>query len=220
MNTVQSSPSLRAKRSNPAPTAPTIIEDSYTSRGISPVAGVDEAGRGPLAGPVVACAVILPAGLVVEGVNDSKKLSEKRRQELAARIKSEALAYAFGIVDVPMIEEINILQATLLAMKIAVEGLTTAPKMVLVDGNKLPTLPCEAVCIKKGDSASHLIAAASILAKTKRDAIMLELHEKYPMYGFDKHKGYGTKTHRDAIAQHGLCPQHRPGFCRKALSLE
>lgn len=194
-------------------TAPTTIENSYTARGISPIAGVDEAGRGPLAGPVVACAVILPPGLVIEGVNDSKKLSEKRRNELAARIKSEALACAFGIVDVAIIEEINILQASLSAMKIAVEGLNPAPQMALVDGNKLPALSCKAVCVEKGDSASHLIAAASILAKVERDAIMQELHEKYPVYGFDKHKGYGTKAHRDAILEHGLCPQHRPSFC-------
>jgi len=195
-------------------TAPTIIEDSYIARGISPIAGVDEAGRGPLAGPVVACAVILPEGLVIEGVNDSKKTTEKRRHELAARIKTQALAYAFGIVDVATIEDINILQATMLAMQNAVEGLKMAPNFVLVDGNKLPVLPCEAICIKKGDSASHLIAAASILAKVERDNIMLELHQKYPFYGFDKHKGYGTKAHRDAIAKYGLCPAHRVSFCR------
>lgn len=195
-------------------TAPTIIEDSYIARGISPIAGVDEAGRGPLAGPVVACAVILPAGLIIEGVNDSKKITEKRRHELAVRIKTQALAYAFGIVDVATIEDINILHATMLAMKNAVEGLKTAPNFVLVDGNKLPVLPCEAICIKKGDSESHLIAAASILAKVERDNIMLELHEKYPLYGFDKHKGYGTKAHRDAIEKHGLCPAHRVSFCR------
>ena len=194
-------------------TAPTIIEDSYIAAGYSPIAGVDEAGRGPLAGPVVACAVILPAGLIIERANDSKKLSPKLREELAERIKTHTLAYAFGIVDVQIIEEINILQATLTAMRIAVEGLSVAPQMVLVDGNKLPALPCEAICIKKGDSASHLIACASILAKVKRDNIMLELHEKYPLYGFDKHKGYGTKAHKNAISMHGLCPAHRASFC-------
>jgi len=196
-------------------TAPTIIEDSYIAHGISPIAGVDEAGRGPLAGPVVACAVILPAGLVIEGVNDSKKITEERRDKLAVCIKTQALAYAFGIVDVAIIEEVNILQATMLAMQNAVECLKTAPKFVLVDGNKLPHLPCEALCIKKGDSASHLIAAASILAKVARDNMMLELHQKYPFYGFDRHKGYGTKAHTDAIAKHGLCPAHRVSFCKK-----
>lgn len=195
-------------------TASTIIEDSYIARGISPIAGVDEAGRGPLAGPVVACAVILPVGIVIEGVNDSKKIIEKRRHELAARIKTEALAYAFGIANVSIIEEINILQATMLAMRNAVEGLKVAPNFVLVDGNRLPVMPYEAICIKKGDSASHLIAAASILAKVERDNIMLKLHQEYPLYGFDKHKGYGTKTHTDAIAKYGLCPAHRASFCR------
>ena len=194
-------------------TALNTIENSYISRGLSPVAGIDEAGCGPLAGPVIAYAVILPPGYVIEGVNDSKKLSEKRRRELAARIKTEALAYAYGIVDVPTIEAINILQARLLAMQTAVADLQIAPKIALVDGNRLPALPCEAVCIKEGDSASHSIAAASILAKVHRDAIMLELHEKYPVYGFDKHKGYGTKVHREAIVQYGLCPAHRRSFC-------
>jgi len=195
-------------------TAPTIIEDSYTNRGILTVAGVDEAGRGALAGPVVACAMVLPVGLVIEGVNDSKKLSQKRREELAKVIKSKALSYAFGIVDVNVIEEINILQASLLAMRLAVVELKPAPQVALIDGNKLPSnIPYEAHCIKQGDSASHLIAAASILAKVERDAIMLELHGKYPMYGFDKHKGYGTAVHKLALKEYGLCPQHRVGFC-------
>ena len=194
--------------------APTTIEDMYAQQGLSPIAGVDEAGRGSLVGPVVACAVILPQGLIINGVNDSKKLSPQRREELATRIKENALAYAFGVVGVDTIEEINILHASLLAMKIAVEGLTIAPKMVLFDGIKLPVgLPCEAVCIKQGDSASHLIAAASILAKVERDKMMLELHEQYPMYGFDRHKGYGTAAHKAALLEHGLCPQHRIGFC-------
>ena len=196
-------------------TAPTIIEDSYVARGVWPVAGVDEVGRGPLAGPVVTAAVILPPGLVIDGVNDSKKLTQHRREELALQIKGESIAYAYGIVDVDVIEEINILQAALLAMKIAVEGLPTAPKIVLVDGNQLPDLPYDAVCIKKGDSASHLIAAASILAKVKRDAIMQQLHNEYPAYGFNKHKGYGTKVHQDAIKEHGLCQHHRLKFVRR-----
>jgi len=194
-------------------TAPTTHEDSFVSQGLTPVAGVDEAGRGALVGPVVACAVVLPQGLVIEGVNDSKKIPPARRAELATRIKKEALAYAFGIVDVDVIEEINILQAALLAMRQAVESLTTKPQVVLVDGNKLPKLSCTAHAIKQGDSASHLIAAASILAKVERDAIMQKLHEEYPMYGFDKHKGYGTVLHKAMLKEHGLCPYHRKTFC-------
>jgi len=195
-------------------TAPTTHEDSLVAQGLSPIAGVDEAGRGSLAGAVVACAVILPPGLVIEGVNDSKKLSPGRREALAKRIKEEALAYAFGIVDVDLISGLNILHASLLAMRKAIEGLAVAPKIALIDGNKLPpNLPCEAYCIKQGDSASHLIAAASILAKVERDAMMLNLHKKYPMYGFDKHKGYGTAAHKKALQEFGLCPQHREGFC-------
>jgi len=195
-------------------TAPTTYEDSLAAKGLSPVAGIDEAGRGSLAGVVVACAVILPPGLVIEGVNDSKKLSSVRREELAMRIKEEALAYALGIIDVDLISSLNILHASLLAMRKAVEGLAILPKAALIDGNKLPPgLPCEAYCIKQGDSASHVIAAASILAKVERDAMMRELHEKWPMYGFDKHKGYGTAAHKKALQEYGLCPQHRVGFC-------
>jgi len=196
-------------------TAPTTYEDSFMAQGVSPIAGVDEAGRGALAGAVVACAVVLPHRLIIDGVNDSKKLSPKLRQELAERIKNEALSYAFGIVDIDTIAEINILHAALLAMNKAIEGLTVAPKIALIDGNKLPPgLPCEAMCIKQGDSASHLIAAASILAKVERDKMMLELHEQYPMYGFDKHKGYGTPAHKAALQKYGLCPHHRESFCK------
>jgi len=197
-----------------AVTAPTTYEDSYTSQGLVPVAGVDEAGRGALSGPVVACAVVLPQGLVIEGVNDSKKIPPARREELAIHIKKEALAYAFGIVDVDVIDEINILQAALLAMRQAVDALTIEPQVVLVDGNKLPELSCAAHAIKQGDSASHLIAAASILAKVERDAIMQKLHKEYPMYGFDKHKGYGTVLHKAMLVEHGLCPHHRKTFCK------
>jgi len=196
-------------------TAPLTHENSLIAQGFPHIAGVDEAGRGALAGVVVACAAILPARLIIEGVNDSKKLSPKHREQLAAEIKKNALAYAFGIIDVGVIAEINILQASLLAMKKAVEGLATTPSAILIDGNKLPQgLPCPAYCIKQGDSASHTIAAASILAKVKRDAIMLELHEEYPMYGFDRHKGYGTVIHKTALKEHGLCPQHRESFCK------
>ena len=195
-------------------TAPTTHEDAWAAKGFFPIAGVDEAGRGALAGPVVACAVALPPGLVIEGVNDSKKLSAPRREALAARIKAEALTYAFGVVDVDGIEAMNILHASLYAMRLAVEGLAAPPQLALIDGNKLPPgLPCEAVCIKQGDAASHVIAAASILAKVERDKIMQALHREFPMYGFDKHKGYGTAAHRAALGEFGLCPQHRKGFC-------
>jgi len=194
-------------------TAPTTIEDSYTADGIAIIAGVDEVGRGPLAGPVVACAVILPQGLVIDGVNDSKKISEKRREELAAVIKAQALAYSFGIIDVAEIDEINILQASLLAMRVALEKLRIKPQLALIDGNKLPpNLPCRAQTVTQGDSKSHLIAAASILAKVKRDRIMQALHEEYPQYGFDRHKGYPTAAHRAAVREHGQTIHHRTSF--------
>jgi len=199
-------------------TAPLDIEQSYISQGATLIAGVDEVGRGPLAGPVVACAVIMPNGLTIEGVNDSKKTSLLRRIELALRIKEAAIAYSFGIIDVDMIDEINILQATLLAMQTAVEGLTPTPEIVLVDGMQLPKkLPCRAVGFNKGDSLSHTIAAASILAKVERDEIMLKLHEMYPKYGFDVHKGYGTAKHMTALRELGVCPQHRVSFCGKVI---
>jgi len=195
-------------------TAPNTYEKILATQGYSCIAGVDEAGRGALAGAVVACAVILPYGLIIEGVNDSKKLSPKRREELAELIKEKAITYAYGIVDVSTIAEINILQASLLAMKNAIECLAVTPSAILIDGNKLPEgLMCPAYCIKQGDSASHTIAAASILAKVQRDVMMLELHKKYPMYGFGHHKGYGTVVHKTALREHGLCPQHRKSFC-------
>ena len=194
-------------------TAPTTHEDELYNNGQWPIAGMDEAGRGPLAGPVVACAVILPHGFIIEGVNDSKKISQKRREKLAESIKEVALCYAFGIVDVDEIERINILQATLLAMQIAVNNLTIAPAITLIDGTTRPELSCTSVCIPKGDSESHLIAAASILAKVERDNIMQELHNKYPQYGFEAHKGYGTVAHREALRLYGLCPHHRKSFC-------
>ena len=195
-------------------TAPRIVEDAYVAQGITFIAGVDEAGRGALAGPVVACAVILPVGCVIEGVNDSKKVSAKRRTELAKRIEDAALSFSFGIMDIDVIEEINILQASLMAMRSAIEGLDTTPGIALIDGNQIPqNLLCKAICIKQGDSASHLIAAASILAKIKRDKIMCALHSQYPEYGFDRHKGYGTVAHKAAIKKFGLCVHHRRSFC-------
>jgi len=196
-------------------TAPSICEDILAESGLWPVVGIDEAGRGPLAGPVVACALILPAGLIIEGVNDSKKVTALRREKLSAVIKEAAVAYSFGIVTPEEIDRINILQATMKAMTQAVSGLETMPKVALVDGTKPPPCPCPVIFMAKGDSASHLIAAASILAKVKRDAIMDELHATYPLYGFNAHKGYGTVAHRDALRLYGLCPQHRRSFCGK-----
>jgi ribonuclease HII len=182
------------------------------SQGITPIAGVDEVGRGPLAGPVVACAVILPEGIVIEGVNDSKRISEKRRGELAAAIKEKAISYAFGIIEPEEIDRINILQATLKAMAAAVAALEIAPSVALVDGISAPDCSCKVMCVKKGDSASHIIAAASILAKVLRDNIMRELHELHPDYAWDSNKGYGTAAHFAAIRKFGLSPAHRRSF--------
>ena len=194
-------------------TAPTIFECEYIAQGYVNIAGVDEAGRGAMAGPVVACAVILPPGLIIPGVYDSKKLSPLRRAQLEEQIKNAAIAYSYGIVSEKTIGEINILQASLLAMRQALDGLGVAPGFALIDGNKLPqNMPCGGICIKQGDSKSHTIAAASILAKEKRDSIMCELAAAYPMYGFEVHKGYGTATHRLAVQVHGSCAAHRKGF--------
>jgi len=198
-------------------TAPSICEDLLAESGLSPVCGVDEAGRGPLVGPVVVCAVILPEGVIIEGVNDSKKISEKKRLILCEEIKKRAISYSYGIVDAAAIDAINIREATKLAMQLAVEGLSVKPKSVLVDGNFTPPLNCPSIYLVKGDLVSHLIAAASILAKVKRDGIMEELHIQYPMYGFNKHKGYGTAAHMEAINKHNLTPHHRLSFCKKWL---
>ncbi|MCL1884085.1 MAG: ribonuclease HII [Defluviitaleaceae bacterium] len=198
-------------------TAPNDIENALFSEGISPIAGVDEAGRGPLAGPVVACAIILPHNLIIEGVNDSKKVSEKRREKLSEQIKNSAISYAYGIILPEEIDQINILQATLKAMALAINALNVPPKIALIDGTTSPKLiqNCKLLCVKKGDSASHLIAAASILAKTKRDTIMRELHEQFPEYAWDKNKGYGTAAHISAIHEHGLSPAHRKSFTKE-----
>ena len=192
-------------------------EDFWEAEGFSPVAGVDEAGRGPLAGPVVACALILPPGIVIEGVNDSKKLTPPVREKLAEKITKVAVSFAYGIVSAAEIDRINILRATMKAMQQAISGLNPAAKIALVDGPNPPVSPCRVVCIPGGDSASRLIAGASILAKVKRDNIMAEIHEKFPEYGFEKHKGYGTKAHREAIIYHGLCPEHRRTFGVKKI---
>lgn len=176
------------------------------------IAGVDEAGRGPLVGSVVAAAVILDPQNPIEGLNDSKKLSEKKRNSLAIEIREKALAWSVSSVDEKEIDRINILQASLLAMKRAVESLSQSPDMVLVDGNKCPDISYKVEAIVKGDSKVAAISAASILAKVDRDRQMVELHEQYPQYGFDRHKGYPTKVHMELLNQHGPCPLHRKSF--------
>lgn len=176
------------------------------------IAGVDEAGRGPLVGCVVAAAVILDKEKPISGLNDSKKLSAKKRQQLAIQIKQDAVAWSVSSVEPQVIDEINILQASLLAMKQAVEGLSVEPDFALIDGNKLPDLNCDAEAIVKGDARVAAIAAASILAKVARDQQMLELHNEFPQYEFERHKGYPTKVHMALLQEHGPCPQHRKSF--------
>jgi len=183
------------------------------------IAGVDEAGRGPLVGSVVAAAVILNPEKPVAGLADSKKLTEKKREQLAEQIKESVLAWSIASVSAAEIDEINILQATMKAMKLAVEGLNIEPEKVLVDGNRCPDINYPAEAIVKGDDKVQAISAASILAKVERDHQMISLHQQYPEYGFDRHKGYGTKVHVEALKQHGACPQHRRSFSpvRKVL---
>ncbi len=193
-------------------------EQLYQSQGYKAICGVDEAGRGPLAGPVFAAAVILPEGLEIEGVTDSKKLSEKKREKLFDIITEKAVAYCIASASVEEIEEMNILQADMLAMKRAVEGLSVKADFAMIDGNKSPKLDIPSVAIVKGDSSSESIAAASILAKVSRDRLMLELAETYPEYSFEKHKGYGTKIHREAILKYGPCEIHRMSFLKKILA--
>lgn len=176
------------------------------------VCGVDEAGRGPLAGPVVAAAVILDSSRPIDGLNDSKKLSAKRREALAGEIRAKALAWAVAEASVDEIDRINILQASLLAMQRAVAGLAINPAKALVDGNQCPDLSCPVEAIVGGDGKIAAIAAASILAKTIRDAGMLDLHATYPMYGFDRHMGYPTAVHLKALREHGVSPVHRRSF--------
>lgn len=176
------------------------------------VCGVDEAGRGPLAGPVVAAAVILDPARPIEGLNDSKKLSAKRRSALAVEIRSRALAWAVAEASVEEIDCINILQASLLAMQRAVDALSIRPSAALIDGNRCPQLACPTQAIIGGDGLVSSIAAASILAKTHRDAGMLELHAIYPQYGFDRHMGYPTAAHLAALRKHGVSPVHRRSY--------
>lgn len=176
------------------------------------VCGVDEAGRGPLAGPVYAAAVMLAPDAPIGGLADSKKLSPTRREELAIEIKARAAAWSVAYASVEEIDALNILQATLLAMRRAVEGLPRAPQQVLIDGLHCPRLRVPARAIVRGDSSVPAISAASILAKTERDRIMLELHERYPCYGFDRHKGYPTASHIAALQAHGVSSVHRRSF--------
>lgn len=176
------------------------------------IAGLDEAGRGPLVGPVVAAAVILDEANPIDGLNDSKKLSEKKRDHLEVIIKERALAWSVAVVEADEIDRINILQASLLAMKKAAESLSVQPDLALADGNKCPSLNCRVEAIVKGDSKVPAISAASILAKVARDRLMQDLHAQYPQYGIDQHKGYPTKIHLQLLAEHGPCPEHRKSF--------
>ena len=191
------------------------IENSLYAEGYKMICGVDEAGRGPLAGPVCAAAVILPKGLELPGLNDSKKLTDKKRRELFPIIKEQAVAYGIGLASHEEIDEINILQATYLAMERAIAQLEGKADFALIDGNRAKDFGLPVRTVVKGDSLSASIAAASILAKVTRDDIMLEMAEKYPEYGFDVHKGYGTKAHYEALRSHGHSPIHRMSFLKK-----
>lgn len=191
------------------------FEKEALAKGYKSVCGVDEAGRGPLAGPVCAAAVILPEGVIIDGVNDSKKISEKKRESLFDVIREQALSYSIAYATVDEIEEINILNATMLAMRRAIDGLNVKADYAMIDGNKIPPIDIDAECIVKGDAKSMSIACASILAKVSRDRLLYKYAEEYPMYGFDKHKGYGTKVHREAILKYGPCPYHRKSFLKK-----
>ncbi len=191
-------------------------ETNALEMGYVNICGVDEAGRGPLAGPVYAAAVILPLGLEIEGLNDSKKLSEKKREQLFPIICEKAVAYSVGFATESEIDEINILNATFLAMKRAVEGLKIKPDYILVDGNRYPKIgDAKEEVVVKGDAKSMSIAAASILAKVSRDRFMLEKTKEYPQYEFEKHKGYGTKLHYEKLAEFGPSPIHRMTFLKK-----
>lgn len=194
------------------------FEKAAVNSGFSCICGVDEAGRGPLAGPVCAAAVILPAGAAIEGLDDSKKLTEKKRERLYNIIKQTAVAYSVAYGTLEEIETVNILEATYLAMNRAIEGLTVKPDFALIDGNRVPRgikIPCETIV--KGDSKSMSVAAASVLAKVTRDRLMLEYDKKYPEYNFKKHKGYGTKEHTELIKQYGPCEIHRLSFLKNIL---
>ena len=193
-------------------------ELSAGEKGYKSVCGIDEAGRGPLAGPVYAAAVILPAGLEIPGLNDSKKLTKKKREELFDIITEKAVSYSIAFATAKEIDEINILQATFLAMRRAQEGLDIPADYALIDGNRMPPLAIDGETIIKGDAKSPSVAAASILAKVSRDRFMLELDKQYPEYQFSKHKGYGTKLHYEMLDKYGVSPVHRMTFLRKYMA--
>ena len=192
-----------------------LYENEAREKGYQHICGVDEAGRGPLAGPVCAAAVILPEGCIIEGVNDSKKLTEKKREALFDVIIETAIACSISFGTVEEIERDNILATTMNTMKRAVEGLSVKADYAMIDGNRLPPLDIPARTIVGGDAKSMSVAAASILAKVSRDRLMLEYAEKYPQYAFEKHKGYGTKLHIEKILEYGESPIHRPSFLKK-----
>lgn len=200
------------------------VESLYREKGYLAVCGADEAGAGPLAGPVYAAAVILPFGLDIPGLNDSKQVSEKRREALFPIIQEKAVAWAIASVSAPEIDQTDILTARIRAMEQAISQLSPRPDFALIDGNRDhgrgAAITLEHACIVKGDSLSASIAAASILAKVSRDHVMVELDKTYPQYGFAKHKGYGTKEHREAIARYGPCPEHRRTFLKNLLTGE
>ncbi len=191
------------------------IENSYFSEEVRVICGVDEAGRGPLAGPVCAAAVILPADLEIPGLTDSKKLTDKKRRELFPVIQEKAIAYGIGFASEQEIDEINILQATFLAMQRALDQLSVKPDLALIDGNREKDFGIPVKTVVKGDSLSANIAAASILAKVSRDNLMEEMAKSYPQYGFEIHKGYGTKAHYAALREFGPSPIHRMTFLKK-----
>lgn len=199
---------------------PFSFDKQYYDKGLGPVAGVDEAGRGPLAGPVAAAAVIFPENIRIPFLNDSKKLTEKKRNELFETIKEKALAYCISTADNLKIDEVNILQATFTAMRQAVSGLGVRPGLCLVDGShEIPQVNISQRAVVGGDAKSAAVAAASILAKVTRDKIMYEYARSFPLYGFEKHKGYGTKAHMEALKKYGPCPIHRRSFAPVRLCL-
>lgn len=189
------------------------FEKEFASQGKKLIAGIDEAGRGPLAGPVVVASVIMPLDNIIDGINDSKKLSEKKRNDLFEKIKQTAISYHIEVIDEKIIDDINILNATKLGMKNCIDKLDKTPDIVLIDAVKIDS-DVQTVSIIKGDAKSYSIAAASILAKVYRDNLMLQYDKEYPVYNFAKHKGYGTKMHIDAIKQYGICPIHRRTFVK------
>ena len=191
------------------------LENEIYDSGVSLICGVDEAGRGPLAGPVCAAAVILPRNIEIAGLNDSKKLSEKNREKLYDEICEKAVSFSIALASVEEIEQLNILNAAMLAMNRAIAQLEPRPELALIDGNRNSAIEINSRCVIKGDAKCADIAAASILAKVTRDRYMLEMAEKYPEYHFERHKGYGTKLHYEALREYGPCEIHRPSFLRK-----